>query len=464
LTTSGERGETITAISTPLGAGGIGIVRISGPRSLAIAKRLFRLKGGARFAPLSRRFYTGEILHPDDGRVLDEVLLVYMAAPKTYTREDVVEIQGHSGILVLKEILKAVLCCGARLAEPGEFTKRAFLNGRLDLAQAEAVIDLIRAKTSRSLKIAHEQRAGRLSREVRAFQDEILELLTLLEAAIDFPEEGLPELSREELHRRLETAQGGLDALLRTYEEGKLYREGLSVVIAGRPNVGKSSLLNALLREERAIVTASPGTTRDVIEETLNISGIPLRIMDTAGLRRAGDAIEEEGVKRTKDRVSRADLVIWVVDGSEPLRAEDRDILPLLEPGKTLIALNKNDLPPGFPPESLRERIPRAPLVSISALRESGIENLKDEIRGMILGGKTEPAGEVLLSNLRHKQALERARRSLHQALESLAAGLAEEFLSADLKEAQAALGEIVGTHTPEDILERIFSQFCVGK
>jgi len=462
--TSGERGDTIAAISTPLGTGGIGIVRISGPRSLAIAERLFRRRGKGRPTLFSRRFYTGEILHPADGRVLDEVLLVYMASPKTYTREDVVEIQCHSGILVLQEILQAVLASGARLAEPGEFTKRAFLNGRLDLAQAEAVIDLIQAKTRRSLEIAHGQRAGRLSGEVDALQDDLLDFLALLEAEIDFPEEGLPEVSREELRRRLMVNRSGLEALLRTYEEGKLYREGLAVVIAGRPNVGKSSRLNSLLREERAIVTAIPGTTRDVIEETLNLSGIPLRIMDTAGLRRAQDAIEEEGVRRTRERLSQADLVIWVVDGSEPLTPEDLDLLALLGPRRTAIALNKNDLPRGFPPESLRERIPEAPLVSISALRGSGIEILKDEIRRMILAGKTESPGEILLSNLRHKQALEKARQALEQALESLTAGLSAEFVSLDLREAQRALGEIVGTHTSEDILERIFSQFCVGK
>jgi tRNA modification GTPase len=314
------------------------------------------------------------------------------------------------------------------------------------------------------LEIAHGQRAGRLSEEVQALQDELLDLLALLEADIDFPEEGLPEVSRGELRRRLEVNRRGLEALLRTYEEGKLYREGLAVVIVGRPNVGKSSLLNSLLREERAIVTAIPGTTRDVIEETLNISGIPLRIMDTAGLRRAQDAIEEEGVRRTRERLSQADLAIWVVDGSEPLKTEDLDLLSLLSPRKTAIALNKNDLPPGFPPESLRDRILEAPLVSISALRGLGIENLKDEIRRMILAGKTESPGEILLSNLRHKQAIEKARQALDQALESLTAGLSAEFISLDLREAQAALGEIVGTPTSEDILEKIFSQFCVGK
>ena len=462
--TLADRGDTIAAISTPLGPGGIGIVRLSGPRSLVIAERLFHPKGKGHPALLSRRFYTGEIRHPSDGRILDEVLLVYMASPKTYTREDVVEIQCHSGILVLQEILQAVLAGGARLADPGEFTKRAFLNGRLDLAQAEAVIDLIQAKTQRSLEIAHRQRAGRLSQAVQALQDELLNLLALLEAEIDFPEEDLPEVSREELRRRLESNRAGLEVLLRTYEEGKLYREGLSVVIVGRPNVGKSSLLNSLLREERAIVTAIPGTTRDIIEETMNISGVPLRIMDTAGLRHAQDVIEEEGVRRTRERLFQADLVIWVVDGSEALKKEDLDILSLVRGRKTAIALNKNDLPPGFPPESLRRKIPEVPLVSISALRDLGIETLKDEIRRMILAGKTESPGEVLLSNLRHKQAIEKARQALNQAQESLTAGLSAEFISVDLREAQAALGEIVGTHTSEDILERIFSQFCIGK
>jgi tRNA modification GTPase len=462
--TFAERGDTIAAISTPLGPGGIGIVRLSGPRSLAIAERLFHSKGKGHSALLSRRFYHGEIRHPADGRILDEVLLVYMAPPKTYTREDVVEIQCHSGILVLQEILQAVLSEGARLADPGEFTKRAFLNGRIDLVQAEAVIDLIRAKTQRSLEIAQQQRTGSLSREVQTLQNELLDLLALLEADIDFPEEDLPEVSPEELGRRLQSVRIGLEALLRTYEEGKLYREGLSVVIVGRPNVGKSSLLNSLLREERAIVTAIPGTTRDVIEETLNVSGIPLRIMDTAGLRHAQDAIEEEGVRRTRERLSQADLVIWVVDGSEPLQKEDLDILSLVRPRKTAIALNKNDLPPGFPPESLKEKVPEVPVVSISALRGLGIEFLKDEIRRMILAGKTESPGEVLLANFRHKQAIEKACQALNQALESLTAGLSAEFLSVDLREAQAALGEIVGTHTSEDILERIFSQFCVGK
>jgi tRNA modification GTPase len=459
----GERGDTITAISTPPGAGGIGILRISGPQALEIAQRIFRRKREGN-PLLSRRFYLGEILHPTDSKVLDEVLLVYMERPKTYTREDVVEIQCHSGILILQEILQAVLACGARLAEPGEFTKRAFLNGRIDLTQAEAVIDLIQAKTQRSLEIANRQRSGRLSKEVQAAQTKILDLLALLEAAIDFPDEDLPEVSRDGIGRRIEEVREGLEVLLQTYAEGKLYREGLAVVIVGRPNVGKSSLLNSLLREERAIVTPIPGTTRDVIEETLNISGIPLRLMDTAGLRPARDLIEEEGVRRTRERLSQADLIIWVVDGSGHLKTEDFEILSQIRGRKSVIAVNKNDLPLAFPLEELREKIPEVPLISISATCSSGIENLKDAIRRVVLEGKNESPSEVLLSNLRHKQAIEKARKALTQALESLAANLSAEFIAVDLQEAQAALGEIVGYHTAEDILERIFNQFCIGK
>jgi tRNA modification GTPase len=387
-----------------------------------------------------------------------------MKQPKTYTREDVVEIQCHSGTLVLQEILEAVLACRARLAEPGEFTKRAFLNGRIDLTQAEAVIDLIQAKTQRSLEIANRQRSGGLSKEVQTIQSKILDLLALLEAAIDFPDEDLPEVSHEVIGSRIQEAREGSQILLNTFAEGKLYREGLAVIIVGRPNVGKSSLLNSLLREERAIVTPIPGTTRDIIEETLNISGIPLRLMDTAGLRHARDLIEEEGVRRTRERLSQADLIIWVVDGSESLKKEDLDILSQIRGRKSVIAVNKNDLPSAFPLDALRKEMPTVPLISISATHSLGIENLKDAIRRVIMEGMTESTSEVLLSSMRHKQAIEKARDALNQAMESLSANLSAEFIAVDLQEAQAALGEIVGSYTTEDILERIFNQFCIGK
>jgi len=456
-------GDTIAAISTPLGMGGIGIVRLSGPQAPAIAERIFRRKEG-QGPLLSHRFYLGEVVRPEDGTALDEVLLVFMRQPKTYTREDVVEIQCHSGPLILQEILQAVLKSGARLAEPGEFTKRAFLNGRIDLTQAEAVIDLIRSQTQRSLELANRQRSGKLASQVRQTRERLLNLLALLEASIDFPEDEIPEFSPPEVTRQVMNARGELEALLRTYEEGKVYREGIAAVIIGRPNVGKSSLLNSLLKEERAIVTAIPGTTRDVIEEVVNVEGIPLRIMDTAGLRHAQDVIEEIGVRRTQERLAEADLTIWVVDGSESLSSEDLDILPQVRSKKTVIALNKNDLPRRLSAEELQGQIPEAPLISISALHGSGIERLKKAIRTVVLNGKIESSSEIILSNIRHKRAIEVAREALSQALEGLKANFSWEFIALDLQRALEALGEIVGETTSEEVLERIFSQFCIGK
>jgi tRNA modification GTPase len=438
-------------------------VRCSGPQAQAIAGQVFRRRQGS--GPLlSHRFYLGEIIRPRDGTVLDEVLLVFMRQPKTYTREDVLEVHCHSGLLILQEILQAVLESGARLAEPGEFTRRAFLNGRIDLTQAEAVIDLIQSKTQLSLELANRQRSGKLGGEVRRIRERLLDLLALLEASIDFPEEEVPELSPPEVTRQLQDTRNDLDALLRTYEEGRIYREGIAAVIVGRPNVGKSSLLNCLLHEDRAIVTAIPGTTRDVIEEVANIEGIPLRIMDTAGLRHAKDAIEEEGVRRTRDCLAHADLAIWVLDGSEPLTAEDFEILPQVRPKKTVVAINKNDLPQRFSPENLAGQIPEASLVSISALHGSGIERLKKAIHTLVLNGQLETSVETILSNLRHKRAIEDAREALCEALKSLGAKLSSEFITLDVREALEALGEIVGETTSEEVLDRIFSQFCIGK
>jgi tRNA modification GTPase len=456
-------GDTIAAISTPLGVGGIGVVRLSGPQAREILGKVFRRRRG-KGPLLSHRFYLGEIIRPRDTAVIDEVLASFMEKPRTYTREDVAEIQAHSGVLVLREILDAVLQSGARLAEPGEFTKRAFLNGRIDLTQAEAVIDLIQSKTRRSLEMANLQREGRLGMEIRRIREDLLNLMALLEAGIDFPEDEVPELSGDEINRRLKDALEKLETLLRTYDQGKIYREGISAVIIGRPNVGKSSLLNALLREDRAIVTPVPGTTRDVIEEVVNIRGIPLKIMDTAGLRHTRDQVEVEGVRRTRDRMALADLVIWVVDGSEPVTAQDLDILPEVQPRKTVVALNKSDLPQRLNPRDLGERLPGTPLIPVSALHHSGIDRLEEAVRDLVLDGRQDSSAEILLSNLRHKQALENAREGLEQALEASRANLSAEFISVDLGRALQALGEIVGETTSEDILDRIFSQFCIGK
>lgn len=459
----GALGDTIAAISTPLGTGGIGVIRISGPQALTIAGKVFRRKGD-REPLLSHRFYLGEIIRPEDQKALDEVLLVFMRQPKTYTREDVVEIQCHSGALVLQEILQSVLRSGARLAEPGEFTKRAFLNGRIDLTQAEAVIDLISSKTRQSLELANRQRSGKLAAEVRQLKEGLLNLLVLLEASVDFPEEEIPDIDPQEILRRLQNTQDRLDVLGNTYQEGKIFREGIATVIVGKPNVGKSSLLNSLLREERAIVTPIPGTTRDVIEEIVNIQGIPLRLMDTAGLRPVQDAIEEEGVRRTQDRLARADLVIWVLDGSEPLSSEDLAILPQVPPQKAVIAINKNDLPQRIILENLRRQLPETPFISISALFGLGIDSLKEAIRNLILNGKVDSSAEVILSNLRHKLAVEEAREALSQALRGLGNNLSWEFITLDLRQAVEALGTILGETAPEDVLDRIFEQFCIGK
>ncbi len=456
-------GDTIAGISTPLGAGGIGVIRVSGPQALSIAARLFARKTGR--GPLaSHRLHLGEIRDPETGAVLDEVFLVPMHRPKTYTREDVVEIQCHSGSLILRRILEAVLKCGARLAAPGEFTKRAFLNGRIDLTQAEAVIDLISSKTQRSLELANRQRSGALGKEILQIKETVQELSALLEVSIDFPEEETPEPSRREIGDRFGNTLGRLASILRTYQEGRLCREGVSAVIIGRPNVGKSSLLNCLLQEERAIVTEIPGTTRDVIEEVVNLGGIPLTLTDTAGLRPAQDIIEEEGIRRTRDRLARADLAIWVVDGSEPLQPEDFDILPQVQGLKTIVALNKTDLPPGPGRTELPSRIPGTPIVPVSALRGTGMERLKEEIRSMILNGKEETSAEILISNLRHKQALEAAHAALTLAFEAWEENLSPEFIALDLQRTLSALGDLVGETTPEDILERIFSRFCIGK
>ncbi len=456
--------DTIAAISTPLGVGGIGIVRLSGPQALAIAQRVFRPRKARKNSFLSHRFYLGEVIRPADNTVIDEVLMVFMRHPYTYTREDMVEIQCHSGLLILREILEVVLQSGARLAEPGEFTKRAFLNGRIDLTQAEAVIDLISAQTQKALDLANQQRAGKLAQRVRQFREELLELLTYVEAGIDFPEEEIPQLSSSELSQRLQNISQQLQLLIASYEGGKIFREGISAVIVGKPNVGKSSLLNALLGEERAIVTAIPGTTRDVLEEVINVQGIPLKILDTAGLRHAQDIIEEEGVRRTQKCLQEADLVIWVLDGSAPATAEDLYILAAIRGKNIIIAINKNDLPQQLSLNHLRQELPTSPLVSISALYGQGLEELKEAIASTIFKNKLTNSSEVIVANLRHKLSLVAAQEALHQAQEGLNKNLSYEFTALDLRQALEALGEITGDTAGEEVLERIFSRFCIGK
>ncbi len=452
--------DTIAAISTPPGEGGIGVVRISGPSALHIAKRIFRgRREGMELK--SHRLYHGEIVDPERGERIDEVLLAFLKGPHSYTGEDTIEIYGHGGTLVLTRVLEVALRCGARLAEPGEFTKRAFLNGRLDLSQAEAVIDVIRAKTDLSLAIAQDQLKGRLSMEIKRLKDGLTDLLAHVEAELDFPEEeDVDELSAEAIISGISEARRGIEALLATYEEGIALREGLKVVILGRPNAGKSSLLNALLMEERAIVTPIPGTTRDVIEEVLDIKGVPVRLMDTAGLREAKDEVESIGLRFTRERMEAADLILYVIDGSGRVD-EDLEVLRGIKK-RVIVVINKEDLIDEVRLRELEALFWGYKRVVTSALYGRGIDGLKDAIYREVVRhpGRTE----VIITRERHKVCLEEALQALSRGEEVLNKRLPREFLASELRIALDRLGRITGEVTTEEILDRIFSHFCVGK
>ncbi len=456
--------DTIVAIATPHGESGIGIVRISGPLSEKVATRLFRPK--KKLSRLkSHHLYYGEIIDPENGNPLDEVLLALMRKPKTYTREDVLEINCHGGYLVLRRVLEVVLGQGGvRLAEPGEFTKRAFLNGRIDLSQAEAVVDVIRAKTAKSLKIANQQLKGDLSHEIEGLRERVVRSLASVEALIDFPDEEI-DVDEDVIRGDLEGAQRKAGKLIASYEEGKIYRDGVSVGIVGKTNVGKSSLLNVLLRENRAIVTPIPGTTRDVIEEAVNIQEIPIRLVDTAGIRRASNAIEREGVRLAKGKVSEADMVILVIDGSRSLDKYDWEIIDEVKEKNKVVAVNKTDLPIKTSVEQVQALLPNTRAVEISALRNWGIDALKESIYCTVTGdGVGREAGEVVVANARHKRALEESLESLRRAKEGIEGGVPIELVALELRSCLDHLGEIRGETTAEEVLERIFSQFCIGK
>lgn len=453
-------GDTIAAISTPLGEAGIGIVRLSGPEAEPIARRLFR-PSHPRARWQSHRLYLGHLLDAQ-GRILDEVLLTLMRAPQSYTREDVVEIHCHSGYAVLRAILGAALALGARLARPGEFTLRAFLAGRLDLSQAEAVLEVIQARTEASLRVAASHLTGGLGRRLGGLRAALVAILARVEAALDFPEEAA-ELSPEDILEELVAPQQELEDLLGTYRQGRLLREGLDVVLAGRPNVGKSSLLNRLLDADRAIVTDIPGTTRDVIEESIMLEGVALRLSDTAGLREARDRVEELGVARSQERLAQADLVLYLVDGSDALQAEDVQVLEDLAARPALLVVNKSDLPRKLDIEELRRASPY-PLVEISALTGEGLDELKQLLVDLALGGGLRTAGE-LVTQARHFELLIRAGEALDRARELLAQALPPwELVALEVKEALIALGEITGEVVGDAVLDHIFSQFCIGK
>ncbi|HBR18542.1 MAG: tRNA uridine-5-carboxymethylaminomethyl(34) synthesis GTPase MnmE [Deltaproteobacteria bacterium RIFCSPLOWO2_12_FULL_43_16] len=456
--------DTICAIATPFGEGGIGIIRISGSDAKKIAYAVFRPKRQyKRFE--SRRLYYGTILNPAYNTSLDDVLMAVMERPKSFTGEDVVEFQCHGGQLVLQRVIELILRHGARLAEPGEFTKRAFLNSKIDLAQAESVIDLIRAKTDLSLRAARIQMEGQLSQKINLIKEDIVDLLVHIEAELDFSdEEDVTGISDLEIEKRLNGIKNETQKLLSTYEEGRILKEGISCVILGRPNVGKSSLLNLLLKEERAIVTPIPGTTRDIIEEIVNIKGIPLRLMDTAGLRETQDEVESIGIRFTMKRLEASQMVLFVVDISSNNFEEDIKILEKIFNKKIIVIGNKIDIADKKAQDSFRKIFKRMTKVEISALLDRGAEELRQTIYTEAMGQKVYELPDIIISNVRHKNILEQADKAVAKAEEALKDRLSGEFIAVELKEAIERLGEITGAITTEDVLDRIFSQFCIGK
>lgn len=451
--------DTITAISTPLGEGAIGIVRLSGTDALAIAQSVFKGKNLEQVA--SHTINYGHIVDPNTGTIVDEVMVSVMLAPKTFTRENVVEINTHGGIAVTNEILQLLIRQGARMAEPGEFTKRAFLNGRVDLTQAEAVMDIIRAKTDKAMTIAVKQLDGSLSQLINDTRQEILNTLAQVEVNIDYPEyDDVEEMTTALLREKTQEFQSLLENLLRTAKRGKILRDGLSTAIIGRPNVGKSSLLNNLLREDKAIVTDIAGTTRDVIEEYVNIKGVPLKLVDTAGIRETDDLVEQIGVERSKKALKEADLVLLVLNASEPLTDQDRSLLHLSQDSNRIILLNKTDLEQKIELEQLP-----ADLIPISVLTNHNIDLIEDRINQLFFdnAGLVEQDA-TYLSNARHISLIEKAVQSLEAVNDGLALGMPVDLLQVDLTRTWEILGEITGDAAPDELITQLFSQFCLGK
>lgn len=468
--------DTIVAVSTPIGEGGIGIVRVSGPGAIRIADRIFVSPEGKKPSEfVTHTIHYGHVvdigpMNPkskasitSDRRIVDEVLLTVMRAPRTYTRDDIVEINCHGGIEALKEVMELIVKHGARVSQPGEFTKRAFLSGRIDLSQAEAVLDMIRAKTEGSLKAAMSQLEGRLSERVEAIRMSIIDVTSEIEASIDFPEEDLGEPGAETSHK-VDIIISDISHLIDTADEGIILREGISAVICGKPNAGKSSLMNLLLKRDRVIVTPIPGTTRDAVEEMINLKGIPIRLIDTAGIGYTKDAIEKEGIRRSKDYLRLADLVLLVLDSSTGLGQEDTDIIKMIEGKKKLVIINKIDLASEPDRKVLKEFFKKDTVVEISVEKKRNIDVLEKTIEAMVWKGDLLQNEGALVANIRHKELLDRALVNMKAVRGLLQDRSGPEVITLDLKEAIFSLGLITGKSVSDDILDRIFEQFCIGK
>ena len=457
--------DTIAAISTPVGEGGISIIRISGEDAVAVAKRLYHgSKDPAQVA--SHTINYGHIVDPDTGAEVDEVMVSVMRAPHTYTCEDVVEINCHGGLLATNRILQLVLSYGARMAEPGEFTKRAFLNGRIDLSQSEAVMDLIRAKTDKSMKVALNQLDGDLSRLIRHLRQDILDVLAQVEVNIDYPEyDAVEEMTTKMLKEKALDIQQRIQALLKTAKQGKVLREGLATAIIGRPNVGKSSLLNTLLHEDKAIVTDVAGTTRDVIEEYVNVDGVPLKLIDTAGIRDTDDTVEKIGVERSKRALDAADLILLLIDSSAPLTAEDCELLTATHGKQRIVILNKTDLPRRVDLDELKKLTDGDALIETSIVKHEGMDQLGQQISKMFFNEGIESSqNNVMVTNARHIGLLHQANAALSDVLKGINAGMPVDLVQIDMTRCWDLLGEITGDSYQDELLDQLFSQFCLGK
>ncbi|MBU8881281.1 tRNA uridine-5-carboxymethylaminomethyl(34) synthesis GTPase MnmE [Bacillus sp. FJAT-29790] len=458
--------DTIAAISTPMGEGAIAIVRLSGDQAIDIADKLFRGVGGKRIKEVaSHTIHYGQIIDPKTDEVAEEVMVSVMKGPKTFTKEDVIEINCHGGLVSVKRVLQLLLNNGARLAEPGEFTKRAFLNGRIDLSQAEAVMDLIRAKTDRAMNVALGQMEGRLSKLIRKLRQDILETLAHVEVNIDYPEyDDVEEMTHNLLLEKASYVKNEIEKLLRTSQQGKILRDGLSTVIVGRPNVGKSSLLNSLVQENKAIVTDIPGTTRDVIEEYVNVRGVPLRLLDTAGIRETEDIVERIGVEKSRQVLKEADLILLVLNYADDLTAEDKNLFKAVEDMDVIVIVNKTDLPQMIDMDTVHELSNKHKLVTTSLLEDRGVDELEEAIASLFFEGSIEAGDMTYVSNTRHIALLNQAMQSIEEALQAVEMGTPIDIVQIDLTRTWELLGEIIGDSVHESLIDQLFSQFCLGK